>query len=50
MRDYDRTAWFTFAAAVSWANVCARHSGRRYRVFRSWDGSWRVAPVEGVTA
>jgi hypothetical protein len=32
MRDYDHTGWYTFIAAVGWANICARHSGRRYRV------------------
>jgi hypothetical protein len=50
MRDYERSLWLSFTAAIAWANVCARHSGRRYRVSQDGNGGWRVAPVEGVTA
>jgi len=32
MRNYDKTFWYSFAAAVAWANVKARDTGKRQRV------------------
>lgn len=43
--------WFTYEAAVLWANGLARREGRRYRVQRvTWEtgargNRWYVAPT-----
>jgi hypothetical protein len=32
MRDYDTSFWYSFRAAISWANIRARDTGKRQRV------------------
>jgi hypothetical protein len=32
MRNYDTSFWYSFRAAVAWANIRARDTGKRQRV------------------